>query len=365
MKHFKFSNFVSACTIVFSIVFFLGANPKPRFASTQPQAYTETVHAQIAEDVLNAVQQNSQATTLTEWQSSGLTPTDIFKNVQDLKAKGSGQALCRSLSGLSDADLTLFEDQITAADKSLPRKCRTELSARIKGYWEKCALTLGAASSSAVLTHQPTVPVTPGAPRSGLKPKQLVLSFDGGPHPERTFRILKTLEQWGVKATFFQVGSQARNHSEVTRKIVQQGHNIGHTVESVSGSHSPLNRMPLKKAEKEIIRGHTEVAMAAGRDVPFFRFPTGVSSEHLETIVKSKGMIPLSWNLNSLDWKTRDPRKLLDQVVRELEAQEGGILLLHDSLEQTVMILPHLLQELKARGFTLVSPTPPEKPALN
>ena len=103
-----------------------------------------------------------------------------------------------------------------------------------------------------------------------LKEKEIVLTFDDGPHPTNTLSVLKTLEDHCTKATFFAVGSMANQFPETLRLITAQGHTLG----SHTHSHPRMPDIPFEKAKIQIERGIAELIRANGAPIaPFFRFP--------------------------------------------------------------------------------------------
>ncbi len=186
-----------------------------------------------------------------------------------------------------------------------------------------------------------------------LKPGQVALTFDDGPHPTRTARILKILADAGVRATFFEVGASAERLPQITRAVSEQGHTIG----SHTFRHPRLTTLSLPEAQRDIQSGRSMLETILGPQhgpVTFFRFPYGARNRPLQDWVKQEGMASFLWNMDSRDWKIRDAQALLGHVAIELDREKRGILLFHDIQEQTVIVLPYVLEALKARGFSTV-----------
>ncbi len=189
-----------------------------------------------------------------------------------------------------------------------------------------------------------------------LGPREVVLTFDDGPMPAITRPILDTLDKFCTRATFYSVGRMAIAYPAMTREIVARGHTLGtHT-----WSH-PLNlkRVQIERSREEIEKGHAAVTMAAGQPIaPFFRFPglsdSGPMLRHLQT----RGMAAFTVDVVSNDSYISDPERLLTRTLREVEAQNGGIVLFHDIKAVTARVLPRFLAELKARGFKIVHVIP-------
>jgi peptidoglycan/xylan/chitin deacetylase (PgdA/CDA1 family) len=197
-----------------------------------------------------------------------------------------------------------------------------------------------------------------------LNDKEVVLTFDDGPLPPYTNRVLQALAAECVKATFFLVGRQSRAYPEMVRRI----YNEGHTVASHSQNHPLIfTRLPHAAAELEIEQG-IEAATAALGDrralAPFFRFPGLGRSQSIEAYLASRGIMVWSADFPADDWKRVSPKAVMARALERLERKGKGVLLLHDIQPRTVLILPELLRELKARGFKIVhiEPATPDRP---
>jgi peptidoglycan-N-acetylglucosamine deacetylase len=196
-------------------------------------------------------------------------------------------------------------------------------------------------------------PSQPPLPSDGnLKDGQFALTFDDGPDPLNTMRILKTLKKYDIKATFFEVGTFAALYPEVTKEILKQGHSLG----SHSWDHSDLATLSLKEGTENILQGHTAVERAAGNGfhTPFFRFPFFSSTPELDSALMAQGLTAFSANTVPGDWMTPDPKKLLANSLAALDAQKHGIFLLHDVHPQTAEMLDAFLEQFVAKGYRTV-----------
>jgi peptidoglycan-N-acetylglucosamine deacetylase len=201
-----------------------------------------------------------------------------------------------------------------------------------------------------------------------LARKEVVLTFDDGPWPGTTDRILDALARECARATFFLLGRNAAAHPALVRRELAENHTIAyHTF-----SHPLLDRMPPRAAEAEIDRGIAAVNAAAyDRSdsvpvAPFFRFPGFASSAALLDRLAERHIVVFGADLWASDWDPMTPEQELRLVLRRLKATDGGILLLHDTRVQTAEMLPALLRALKAEGFRLVHlvPTLSSRPRL-
>jgi peptidoglycan/xylan/chitin deacetylase (PgdA/CDA1 family) len=194
-----------------------------------------------------------------------------------------------------------------------------------------------------------------------LLDKEVVLTFDDGPLPPFTGKILDILAAQCVRATYFIVGQMARAYPELVRRV----HAEGHTVGTHSMHHpQPFVAQPLHRAEDEIAHGIAATAAAlrpAGGVAPFFRFPGLNRSAAVERHLGSRGLMAWSADIASDDWRDITPDEVVRRTLQRLEAKGKGIILLHDIQPRTVRALPTLLAELKTRGYRIVHVVPASK----
>jgi peptidoglycan/xylan/chitin deacetylase (PgdA/CDA1 family) len=193
-----------------------------------------------------------------------------------------------------------------------------------------------------------------------LADKEVVLTFDDGPWPGTTNRVLDALKHECVRATFFLLGRNAANNPALARRALAEGHTIGHH----TFTHPLLNRMSLAAADAEISRGIAAVERAvygetaASPKTPFFRFPGFAASPALLDRVNARGLAVFGADLWASDWNPMSPGRELAIVLQRLGAAGRGIVLFHDTKAQTAAMLPGFLRALKARGFRVVHVTP-------
>jgi peptidoglycan/xylan/chitin deacetylase (PgdA/CDA1 family) len=198
-----------------------------------------------------------------------------------------------------------------------------------------------------------------------LEDHEVVLTFDDGPLPKYSNQILDILAAHCAKATFFLVGSQAHANPEGVRKV----RDAGHTVATHSQNHpTGMDRLPLDRARQEIEQGIASVtaALADGTaPAPFVRIPGLRTNDGIEEYARSKGLQVWSADFPADDWRHVSAGRVYDLAIQRLEAKGKGILLLHDIQPRTVVALPRILRELKARGYRIVHvvPATPERPA--
>ena len=189
-----------------------------------------------------------------------------------------------------------------------------------------------------------------------LRAKELVLTFDDGPWPGTTTKVLDALKHECVRATFFVLGRNVAAHPAIVRREAAEGHSVGHH----SYSHPLLGHMPLARAEAEINRGieADEFALHGQRrtrpGTPFFRFPGFVSNRALLDALNARGMVVFGADVWASDWEPMGPEQELRLILARIEQVGRGIVLFHDTKTQTARMLPAFLRELKRRGYRIV-----------
>lgn len=191
-----------------------------------------------------------------------------------------------------------------------------------------------------------------------LADHEVVLTFDDGPLPPHTGRILETLASECVKATFFLVGRMAKAFPEWVRRI----HEAGHTIGTHSQNH-PLrfHHMTAEQVGREVGAGIASVTAALGDDkavAPFFRIPGLLRSDTVEHYLAGKSLMAWSADFPADDWLRISGTKIAERALRRIEARGRGMLLLHDIKPSTVKALPIILHELKKRGYRIVHVEP-------
>ena len=186
----------------------------------------------------------------------------------------------------------------------------------------------------------------PGKYRLKISDKPIVyLTFDDGPTTECTEKILEILATHYVKATFFCVGENARQHPELIKKIIEGGHNIGNQT------------MHHKNSYKTGIQNYVNEVLQASEYIPskLFRPPYGKCNIFQNLKLRNLGYKIIQWDVIAYDWdKKRTPHDVLSII--EKYVRNGSIIVLHDSVkasDRTLPILSTLIISLKRRGFEI------------
>ncbi len=229
---------------------------------------------------------------------------------------------------------------------------------------QSCSSNPDAIGTSRTITVDPKVLPQIGTmqyPESlSLNDHEVVLTFDDGPLPPYTNRILDILGENCVRADYFLVGQMAKSYPDLVRRIYNSGHIVG-----THSMHHPLtfNRMGEKALAGEVEGGidAVDVAMGDPRAVaPFFRIPGLYRSEAADKFLASKSLAVFSADEVADDWHHGiTPKQIVAIAMRRIEAKNHrGILLLHDIHPATVLALPLLLKELKENGYHIVQAVP-------
>jgi peptidoglycan-N-acetylglucosamine deacetylase len=220
----------------------------------------------------------------------------------------------------------------------------------------------GALGVSRTIVVDPNEHVRLGAMQYGeslpLQDHEVVLTFDDGPLPPYTSRILDTLASECVKATFFMVGRMARGYPSIVRRV----YNEGHTVANHSQNHPfTFHKMTVDQASQEIEGGFTSLQTALGDPkavAPFFRIPGLLRQSSVEQYLAAHGVMTWSVDFLADDWTHINNKEIARRAISRIEARGKGILLLHDIQPATALAFPEILHELKARGFKIVHVVP-------
>jgi peptidoglycan-N-acetylglucosamine deacetylase len=195
-----------------------------------------------------------------------------------------------------------------------------------------------------------------------LQDGEIVLTFDDGPSPEYTPRVLDALAAEGAKATFFLIGAMARRYPALVRRICREGH----TIASHTQNHPlPFTVVAAPRARQEIETGILSVAVALAGEAciaPFFRFPGLGRSPRLEAYLKERSFSIWSADFGADDWKNIGAMEVVARAQRRIARKRKGVLLLHDIQRRTALALPALLKTLKADGYRIVHAIPSEGP---
>jgi len=216
-------------------------------------------------------------------------------------------------------------------------------------------VVLGCAVAAGLACMVPSSQVIgPSLVRGPEESRSVVLTFDDGPAPPFTERILDILAEHRISATFFLCGKNVERHPEVARRIVREGHTIGnHTY-----SHPFLCPRSRKFMAAEIDRAQEAIERVTGIRPTLFRPPYGARWFGLMPILRKRGLRMVMWSVAGFDWKYRT-HAIIRATTRRLHP--GAVILLHDGHEQpppagidqssTVEALPAIIEAAKRAGL--------------
>jgi len=172
---------------------------------------------------------------------------------------------------------------------------------------------------------------------STLRGSGIALTFDDGPHPEVTPRLLDLLAAHGARASFFVIGEHVERNPDLVRRMVREGHTVG----AHSMHHPDFAKIPVRDARNDTIEVLDLVARVTGERTGLFRPPKGHLTIRTALMLRRLGVKTWFWDHDSGDWRTE---ATVESVVeRSLGARKGGVVLMHDTsvmaLEATRLLL--------------------------
>jgi len=189
--------------------------------------------------------------------------------------------------------------------------------------------------------------------------RSVALTFDDGPDPEVTPRVLDLLERHGATASFFVIGEKAARHGALLREMRRRGHTVENHTYRHAGTFALRGPLALRR---EIARAQHTIADAVGIAPRFFRAPMGLRSPLLDPVLALEGLHLVSWTRRGYDGRVGDPERVLDRLSRGLAGRD--ILLLHDtaprrlaagSAAAVLEVLPRLLARCADAGLSVGS----------
>ncbi|WP_033212994.1 polysaccharide deacetylase family protein [Kitasatospora phosalacinea] len=242
-------------------------------------------------------------------------------------------------------------------------------SASASPYASPSASRTGAAPSRPAASATPGTPGTPAASPSGTAPapasnvlrhtasggRTVALTFDDGPG-SATGQVLDLLAQYGAKATFCEIGNNAKTHPAAVRRILAEGHRLcDHTVDHPQPMHTRSHEQQV--AEIRDAKADIEAAAGNAPEITWWRAPGGDFTAENEGIGADLGMKSLGWSVDPRDWSRPGVQAIVSNVQHNL--RPGGVVLMHDGggdRSQTVAALKQLLPWLVAQGYSFDFP---------
>jgi peptidoglycan/xylan/chitin deacetylase (PgdA/CDA1 family) len=176
--------------------------------------------------------------------------------------------------------------------------------------------------------------------------KYIALTFDDGPSPSTTPRLLNILERENIHATFFVIGNLAARNPQILSRMVADGHVVG----SHSWSHSDLSKMSSSGIINDLTKTANAIKAATGSEPTLLRPPYGAVSR---TLQNSSNLPLILWSVDTRDWESRNVNSIYNIVVRNVKS--GSIILFHDIYPTTITAVERLIPALKKAGYTFVT----------
>ena len=176
--------------------------------------------------------------------------------------------------------------------------------------------------------------------------KTVALTFDDGPHEKWTPLLLDGLKERGVKATFFLMGENIAGKEEIVRRMAEEGHLIGNH----SYSHVQLTKAGTEEVCQAIEQTGEIIEGLIGEKPQYVRPPYGDWNEELEC---RTDLTTVLWDVDSLDWKSRNRNRVVQKVCREVE--DGDIVLMHDIFRTSKEAALDIVDRLLAEGWRFVT----------
>jgi cellulose synthase/poly-beta-1,6-N-acetylglucosamine synthase-like glycosyltransferase/peptidoglycan/xylan/chitin deacetylase (PgdA/CDA1 family) len=193
--------------------------------------------------------------------------------------------------------------------------------------------------------------------RAPIPQKTVVLTFDDGPDPEFTPRVLDVLRGRDVHATFFVIGSRVERDPEIVRRIAAEGHELGNH----SFSHSDLSKLVDRRVDVELKATNLLLEATTGRTTLLFRPPyhaddVPTAQEDVVSVLAGQrnGISTIGSTIDPCDWNNPTTQQIIDDVVSHATTDDGGVVLLHDGggdRSHTVSSLAPIIDTLRGRGF--------------
>ncbi len=181
---------------------------------------------------------------------------------------------------------------------------------------------------------------------------KIALTFDDGPHGKYTEEILDILAEYGVKATFFVVGTNAAVYPSIIERELSEGHEV----ENHTYNHTYLKKVCDSTIKEEMMENQCVIAGITKYNTKYLRPPGGLFDERLNTIASELGYKIILWSVDTCDWNHPTPENISANVLEDVCA--GDIILMHDFIggsSPTPMALKLMLPKLIERGFTFVT----------
>jgi len=181
--------------------------------------------------------------------------------------------------------------------------------------------------------------------------KEIAVTFDDGPHSEKTPAILDILKKYNIKAAFFCIGTNIAGNEEILKRI----HNEGHIVGNHTFTHSTwFDLLSIRKMTQDLQKAEELILSVTGKRVRFFRPPYGVTNPMLAKAIKKMKYDVIGWNIRSLDTVKNNREQVVQKVINRIKP--GSVILLHDRCVDSELVVNDLAKYAVEQGYTFVRP---------
>ena len=206
------------------------------------------------------------------------------------------------------------------------------------------------------LNNPSTMPVVPPAgarlsySSAKITQKTLAMTFDDGPHPSLTPKLLDLLKERNIKCTFFLIGQQVKMYPHIVRRIIAEGHEIGnHT-----WTHCSLTSRSDEQIRSELKKSEDAVFEVAGVRPHLVRPPYGAINTRIKNLMFTEfGYSTIMWSVDPQDWRRPGVAAVTSRLVNG--AHPGAIMLSHDIHPPTIVAMPAMFDQLLAKGYQFVT----------
>lgn len=202
-------------------------------------------------------------------------------------------------------------------------------------------------------TTAPVVPVTGPQPGGRVDCSQVAcvaLTFDDGPNSSTTLQVVNALNSQNIPATFFMLGSMAQSNPSVVATIAA---NPRFEIGNHSVNHPNLTTLSSAQVSSQITSATATLTRLSGRRITLFRPPYGSHNATVDAACRTSGQAVILWSVDTLDWQNRNAATTTAKAVAGAKA--GSIILMHDIHPSTAAAVPGLINQLRAKGFVLVT----------
>lgn len=179
--------------------------------------------------------------------------------------------------------------------------------------------------------------------------KIVAITFDDGPDPVQTPKVLQVLKEQQTPACFFCIGQKVQENEALVREIINEGHLIG------NHSFTHANYFPLyslSRMKKDLQTCQFALEEVTSQKIKLFRPPFGVTNPTIAKAVRALGYIPIGWNIRTLDTQKLSKEKILKHIQNKLSP--GSIILLHDRMPDSDLLLKEILNLIRKQEYRIV-----------